>query len=132
MSGDWERTNRRNRLVHDVIDEVARTRRAVLPAALRAEVDAEFGDLHEFLRAVQLRWHRALDARLDQLLENGDADVAGAVRGMYRELARDLSGTRLLLDAHADDPALAELESRHRRSLTGTVGLDEAEFAAIA
>ncbi|MGH3759832.1 hypothetical protein [Actinophytocola sp.] len=95
----WETTRRRYRLVHSVLDEVARTGRPEVPPRLRARVDAEFGDFGGFLQEVRRRWNRSLEARLDGF------DPAGEV---WRELARDLPATRLLLDTYADHPALGE------------------------
>lgn len=110
MSGAWERTRRRYRLLHTVLDEVARTGRPVVPAGLRTDVDAEFGDFGGFMREVRLRWQRSFDARLDGLLESlpGDGDTGSATRELWRELAEDLPATRLLLDTHATHPVLAD------------------------
>lgn len=95
----WETTHRRYRLVHTVLDEIARTGRPEVPVALRADVAAEFGDFWGFLAEVRRRWDRSFDARLD-----GSPDPATA-REVWRELARDLPATRLLLDTYAEEPA---------------------------
>jgi hypothetical protein len=114
--------------VHTVLDEVVRTGRPEVPVVLRADVDTEFGDFGGFLREVQRRWYRAFDARLDGLLESPPADPPAAARLLWQELAGDLAGTRLLLDGHAEHPALAEFEAWHRRALAEVVGCDEAEL----
>jgi hypothetical protein len=87
----WESTHRRYQLVQSVLDEIARTGRPEVPSHLRARVDAEFGDFGGFLREVQRRWDRSLEARLDGF------DIAHEV---WQELAGDLPATRLLLDAY--------------------------------
>ena len=124
MSGAWERTHRRYRLVHAVLDEVARTGQPVVPAALRADVDAEFGDFGGFMREVRRRWQRSFDARLDGLLESPPEHRVAAARALWRELAADLPETRLMLDTYAAHPALAEPAERHQEALAG-YGEDE-------
>lgn len=94
----WQRTNRRYRLVHSVLDEIARTGRPEVPAALRDQVDAEFGGFEGFLHEVQRRWDRSLTARLDDFELTDEA---------WRELADDLPATRLLLDTYADRRQIA-------------------------
>lgn len=88
----WETTHRRYQLVHTVLDEIARTGRPEIPPYLRRRVDAEFGNMGEFLDEVQRRWDRSLHARLDGF------DVTHEV---WQELAADLPATRLLLDTYA-------------------------------
>jgi hypothetical protein len=104
-----------------VLDTVAETRE--LPAGLRAEVEAEFGDLGGFLGEVARRWYRTFDARLDELLERGDRDLPRLVR----EVDQALPGARLLLDAHESHPALVDLREHHRRSLFAATGVDQYE-----
>ena len=104
----WERTRRRYRLVHTVLDEIARTGRPEVPPTLREEVDVEFGGFAGFLHEVQRRWYRSLDARLDGF---------AAVGVVWRELADDLLATRLLIDTYSWHPALAELDAWHEREI---------------
>lgn len=127
MSGAWERTHRRYRLVHTALDEVARTGRPEVPGSLRADLDAEFGDFGGFLREIQRRWYRSFDARLDGVLDEGPDDLAAAARQVWQELAGDLAGTLLLLDTYAEHPALVELDEWHRKVLAEVLGGAEAE-----
>ncbi len=117
----WEQARRRFRLVQTVLDTVAETRE--LPAGLRAEVEAEFGDLGGFLGEVARRWYRTFDARLDELLERGDRDLPR----LARDVDDALPGARLLLDAHEAHPALVDLREHHRRSLLAATGVDQYE-----
>lgn len=123
MSASWDRARRRYQLVHAVLDDIARTGRPVIPARYAADVDAEFGDFGGFLREVQMRWYRAFDARLDTVLECQPDDLCAAVAGVWRDLSAALSASRLLLDAHAEHPALAELDEHHRRTLRAATGI---------
>jgi hypothetical protein len=126
MSLGWEQTRRRFRLVQTTLDAVAQARRPELPAALRAEVEAEFGDLGGFLGEVARRWYRTFDARLDELLERESGDRS-ALRRLVREVDDALPGARLVLDAHEAHPALVDLREHHRRSLLAATGIDRYE-----
>lgn len=126
MSLGWEQTRRRFRLVQTALDAVAHARRPELPPALRAEVDAEFGDLGGLLGEVARRWYRMFDARLDELLERETCDRS-ALRGLVREVDDALPGARPLLDAHEAHPALIDLREHHRRSLLAATGIDRYE-----
>ncbi len=123
MSLGWEQTRRRFRLVQTVLDAVARTRRPVVPAALRAEVDAEFGDFGGLLGEIARRWYRTFDAHLDELLDSGSVDRS-ALRRLARDVDDALPGARLLLDAHEAHPALVDLREHHRRTLLAATGVD--------
>ncbi|HEV2782209.1 MAG TPA: hypothetical protein VGX25_22690 [Actinophytocola sp.] len=123
MSDSWNRAHRRYRLVHAVLAGIARTGRPEVPARLAAAVDAEFGDFGEFLRDVQARWYRAFDARLDTVLEVGPDDLPAAVADVWRGLSDTMPAARLLLDAHAEHPALTALHEHHRRTLRAATGI---------
>jgi hypothetical protein len=119
----WDRLHRRNRLVRVVLSEVGKTGRPAVAAKYRAEVNAEFGDFGGFLTEVQLRWNRAFDARLDALLENEPDDLAAGMADLWAGLADAMPASRLLLDVHADHPALRELHDHHRRTLGSALGI---------
>jgi len=128
MATAWEQTNRRYDVLHAVLEEYADTA-AVSPASL-VTIDVVFGGFGEFLLAVQRRWQRSFDARLDMVLEESPADLAGALRGLTRELGRDLAETRALLDAYAGHPVLAAGQERHRAAVRAATGIDQPEVAA--
>lgn len=119
----WDRTHRRHQLTHAVLDGIALSGEPVIPARLRAEIDAEFGDFSEFLRYVQHRWNRAFEARLDALLENHPPDMKAALIDLWEGLAEAMPTARLLLDAHDGHAALAVLNSHHRRMLHAATGV---------
>jgi hypothetical protein len=128
MSTAWEQTKRRYRVLHAALEEFADT--AAVSPATRVTIDAVFGDFDEFLLAVQRRWQRSFDARLDLVLEKSSTDTAGALRRLVRELGRDLAETRALLDAYAGHPVLAPGEERHRAAVRAATGADPTELTA--
>jgi hypothetical protein len=123
MSDSWDRLHRRHRLVRAVLAEIGRTGRPVVAPRLRADVDAEFGDFGGLLAEVQHRWYRAYDARLDAVLEHEPDDLAAALADLWAGLADTMPATRMLLDAHAEHPALRPLHDHHRRTLRTALGV---------
>ena len=122
MSDSWDRLHRRHRLVRAVLHEIGRTGRPAVAAKFRADVHAEFGDFGGFLREVQYRWYRAFDARLDTVLEAEPKDLPAAVADIWTGLAEAMPASRLLLETHAQHPALRELHDHHRRALRAATG----------
>ncbi|MEU7895696.1 hypothetical protein AB0B45_22930 [Nonomuraea sp. NPDC049152] len=111
--------HRRHQLVHAVLAAGLTT----VPPELAAEVDVEFGDFGGFLQEVQRRWHRAFDARLDEVLEQQPQDIHDALVRLWRDLALTMPAARLMLDANADHPALVEPAEQHRRLLHAATGV---------
>lgn len=120
----WDRMHRRHELVHAVLAAVAASGQPVVPGALRAEVEAEFGGEAGLLQEVQLRWYRSFDARLDALLEERPPDMIAALTGLWLDLGAAMPAARFLLDARADHPVLAELDERHRHTLRAATGVE--------
>lgn len=123
LTDSWNRSHRRHRLVHAVLEDIARTGRPEIASRFRAGLETEFGDLGGFLRDVRRRWYRAFDARLDAVLEQDPDDLTGAVAEVRRAVDEAMPAARLLLDAHTGHPALAELDEHHRRTLLAATGL---------
>lgn len=123
----WQRTHRRHRLVHDVLDHVGKSG----PAAVHAwspAIEAEFGGLGAFLAEVQRRWYATFDAHLDGLLEQEVADLPAAVARLWRTVTRRQYSANVLLEAYADAPALEPGARHHRRALLHATGVDQREL----
>lgn len=125
MSGSWTHLRQRHRLMATVLDDIALRADPAIPPGLLAEIDAEFGDLDAFLGAVQYRWYNHFEARLDALLEDEPADLPAAVAELWDRLARAQWPSRLLLDAHAANPALIAGDDHHRQRLLLATGVDQ-------
>ncbi|MEV1171600.1 hypothetical protein [Nonomuraea sp. NPDC049784] len=106
-----------------MLAEIAASGQPAVTGPLADEVETEFGGFGEFLREAQRRWYRTFDARLDALLEDRPPDMRAAVIRLWRALADDMPEVRMLLDAHAGDPALAEFDEHHRRTLRAATGV---------
>ena len=118
----WARTHRRNAVVEAVLADVGRRGPGVLETWL-PRVEADFDDFGQFLQHVQRRWNTHWAARLDLLIERGQAQDARAVRAQWRRQTRALSGTRELLDAYADHPALRRGARTYDALELGATGL---------
>ena len=126
MSGVRERTRRRHRLVGDVLDDVDRRGLAAL-ASWDEPIKSEYGDdgLGGLLADVWRRWQRIFDARLDGVLETTPpTELPVQVGGLWEAMSEEFRGSRVLLDAHAGDPALAVAQARHARLLKAATGVD--------
>jgi hypothetical protein len=119
----WEQLRRRNRLVQDVLADIDRGGEPVIPARLRADIDAEFGGAGGLLQDVQGRWYETFDARLDAVLEDGPADLPAELARLEREVDDVMPAARRLLDTYRAHPALAALHEHHARRLSAATGM---------
>ena len=123
MTSRWQESSGRMAVVRSVIGYADRSRRGDLPwhEAPRA---AEFFDTpDDLLRALQRVWITRLTARLDVVLESGSGDPRADVRSAWQDLAAYSPGLRRILDAHADEPALAAGLRTERRFVAVAAGL---------
>jgi hypothetical protein len=125
MTG-WAQAGRRYRLVHDVAGDFARSGKAAF-AKWGPAIETEFGDLDDFLRDAQRRFHTAAEARLDAVIEASPADRAASVVAVLDEVAGIYPDLRRLLDAHAGRPAVAEGTARFQRAVHAATGVDLTE-----
>lgn len=129
MSVAWKRTHRRYELVNAVLTEVAATGG---PTALTGEIDEVYGDFGAFLLDVRRRWCQTFDARLDALLACPPSDLEQAISELRHEVDREQPAMRVLLDEHADHPALAAVDAHHRRTLLASTGVDRRTYSRTA
>lgn len=121
---NWEQTHRRYDLVYAVADAIALRGPEVIDE-WHDEIDEVFDDVAGFLRDVQRRWYTAVDAYLDAVLEEQPADVEAAVAEILGRVSTTDRALRIVLDAFADHPALAEGDAQHRWSLLAVTGVDQ-------
>jgi hypothetical protein len=117
-------------LVREVLAEVVRTGRPEI--AHRGDVEATFGSAEAFLLALHHRWRTAFFARLDALLEDPPDDLDAAVAALWTDPTTGGRGLRTLLDAHADDPALAFAQERDRLVVLQDVGVEVPQVGSRA
>lgn len=84
---------------------------------------AVFGDPAELLQELQALWSRRLQGRLDLALEVDEHGLEESVAAAWVHAAADLPGVRRVLDEHADDPSLRQLERNELRMIAVAAGL---------
>ena len=121
MSIACDAYHQRAEVLRDVVAELESNGGEDLPWSDRyAEV---FADRAELLVALHAMWGRRLHARVDLALELGEDLPAESVVTAWHEVASELSAVRRVLEAHADDPALARSERHGNRMLAVAAGL---------
>jgi hypothetical protein len=82
-----------------------------------------FADRTELLQELHALWSRRLQGRLDLALELDACSLEESVATAWLHTTADLPGVRRVLDAHADDPALRQLERSQLRLVAVAAGL---------
>lgn len=111
-----ELARRRRDLARVVLRDLAETGEVTVPARWEEEVRREFGGLDGLLAELSRQWWTACAAHLDALVELGPGDPCR----VWDDVAAQSPWLRVVLDAHAASPALAEAEWRHREALSRT------------
>jgi hypothetical protein len=124
MAG-WDTANRRYRLVYQATADIARNRQQGL-TQWQPAIEAEYGNVDNFLRDVQRRCFTTVLARLDAVIEANAADPRGPVAAVFAEVARVHTDLWQVLQDHAGHPALAEGSARFRRFVLAGTGVDPA------
>lgn len=118
----WEDYERRKHLMDAVLADVTASGGWRLPDRWRPEIAATFGDEAGFALALYPRWFSALSARLDAVLEELPADLAGAAEREAWRLARERPAMIAVLSAYAGHPSLAAARRRELRYLDWAPG----------
>jgi hypothetical protein len=84
---------------------------------------ALFGSPAELLQELHALWSRRLQGRLDLALEVDERCLEESVAAAWVQTAADLPGVRRVLDEHADEPALRQLERNELRMIAVAAGL---------
>ncbi|MEU4538231.1 hypothetical protein AB0G15_25615 [Streptosporangium sp. NPDC023825] len=100
---------RRRTLATLVLRDLADTGDVTVPTWWDEEIQREFGGLGGFLAELSRQWWTAYAAHLDALIELGLDDPSRA----WDDVTEQMPWLRAVLDAYADDAALAEAERRH-------------------
>src|SRR5215831_4315972 len=124
MTG-WNTAKRRYRLVHQAAPDIARSGQQGL-AQWRPAIEAEYGNVDNFLCDIQRRYVTTVLARLDSVIEANPADPQAPVAVMFAEVASVHPDLWQVLRDHAGHPALAEGSARFRRSVLAGTGIDPA------
>jgi hypothetical protein len=116
---------RRYRLVHHAAADIARNRQRGL-TQWQPAIEAEYGNVDNFLRDIQARYFTTVLARLDAVIETNPADPQAPTAAGFAEVIPVHPDLRQVLYDHAGQPALAEGSARFRRSVLAGTGIDPA------
>lgn len=89
-------------------------------------IEAEYGNVGNFLGDIQRRCFTTVLARLDSVIETNPADTQASIAVVFAEAASVLPDLWQVLRDHAGHPALAEGSARFRRSVLVGTGVDPA------
>jgi len=121
----WNTANRRYQLVHQAAADIARNGQWGL-TQWQPAIEAEYGNVDNFLRDIQRRYFTIVLARLDAVIETNPAGPQTLIAAVFAEAARVHPDLWQVLQDHPDHPALAEGSARFRRSVLAGTGIDPA------
>lgn len=127
----WQRTRNEQRALHALTRAIADDP-ASLADAVRVARTEGFASLDDLLLAAHAEWVRTFDARIDVLLEAGSYGDQVAFDAVWAETARALPGTALLLDHHAEHPAVVRAHAQHVRRAQHVLAVDLPSTWAVA
>jgi hypothetical protein len=106
MTG-WNTAKRRYRLVHQAAADIAQSGQRGL-TQWQPVIEAEYGNVDNFLRDIQARYFITVLARLDAVIEANPADPQAPTAAVFAEAARVHPDLQQVLHDYAGHPALAE------------------------
>jgi hypothetical protein len=134
MSNAWDTFHRRAAAIRVVVEELDAT--PTTDPRWTDELAEVFHGPDDVLVALHDVWTRRVTARVEMALDLGQDLPAESVENAWFEVAAELAGVRRVLDAHAQDEALQQLDRHEHRLLAiaaGTVSpSDSLEHAARA
>ncbi|MGH3359438.1 MAG: hypothetical protein ACRDO7_11595 [Nocardioidaceae bacterium] len=119
----WDAYHRRNEVLRDVAATADRRRDGVLPWDELEAARAAFDSPTDLLLALHMRWNTRLRAHAEAELDAQPADLGSAASRAWRNASADLPGTRAILDAQQNNPALAEARKKELAFLASVAGL---------
>lgn len=111
----WQRTHASQHALRTLTDAVASDPER-LPGAVQDALGA-FDSLDDLLLRAHAHWARTFDAHVDGLVEAGAHGDDAAFARVWSELARLQPGAALLLEHHADHPAVVRAHAQHVRRI---------------
>ena len=115
----WSTVHSRSAALREVVRQLDAGR----PLPWDSMTAAVFADRDELLQALHELWSRRLHGRIDLALETDDHELRESVARAWIETVDDLPGVRQVLDEHADEPALRQLERTQLRAVAVAAGL---------
>ena len=113
---------RRHTALIEMVEQAERTGDYTAPWRATPHVWEFFRDEAEILRQLQHDWRTALAGAVYVAIDSGDGDLQGDVTQAFRRIKSRYSGTRAILEANADHPAIAGAMRKERALLSCVIG----------
>jgi len=134
MSNAWDTFHRRAAAIRAVVEDLDDDRDD--RPRWTDELAEVFDGPDDVLVALHEVWSRRITARVEMALDLGEDLPAESVENAWFEVAAELPGVRRVLDVHAQDEVLQQLERHEHRLLAIAAGMvgpsDSLEYAARA
>ena len=134
MSNAWDTFHRRAAAIRAVVEDLDAT--PTTDPRWTDELAEVFDGPEDVLVALHDVWSRRVTARVEMALDLGQDLPAESVENAWFEVATELPGVRRVLDAHAQDEVLQQLDRHEHRLLAIAAGMagpsDSLEYAARA
>ena len=134
MSNAWDTFHRRAAAIRAVVEDLDAT--PATDPRWTDELAGVFSGPDDVLVALHDVWTRRVTARVELALDLGQDLPAESVENAWFEVAAELPGVRRVLDAHAQDEVLQQLDRHEHRLLAIAAGMvspsDSLEHAAAA
>ena len=132
MSNAWDTFHRRAAAIRAVVEDLDAA--ATTDPRWTDELAEVFDGPDDVLVALHDVWSRRITARVEMALDLGEDLPAESVENAWFEVAAELPGVRRVLDAHAQDEVLQQLDRHEHRLLAIAAGMvspsDSLEYAA--
>lgn len=119
----WVEHHHRDQALRTVVELADRRRDGLLPWDEIADAADVFGTPADLLAALQMRWYTRLSGSIDTVLGEQPGDLEQEVVHAWRYAAGDLAGTRAILDANLEHPAIAAGRRKELALLATASGL---------
>ncbi len=113
---------RRHTALTEMVELAERTGSYTAPWRAAPHVFEFFRDEAELLRQLQHDWRTALAGAVYVAIDSGDGDLQADVTRAFQRIQKRYAGTRAILEAHQDHPAIARAMRKERALLACVAG----------
>ena len=123
---------RRHAVLAEMVSTAVRTGSFSTPWRATPQVWEHYRSEAEILRELQHDWRTALAGAVYVAIEAGDGDLQQDVMRAFTTVSRRHVGTRRILEAHADHPAIAAAMRKEQALLSSFAGVLAVDVVAAA
>jgi hypothetical protein len=113
---------RRHSVLADMVSTAVRTGDYTTPWRATPQIWEHYRNEAEILRELQQNWRTALAGAVYVAIEAGDGDLQQDVMTAFTKMSRRHGGTRRILEANAEHPAIAGAMRKEQALLSSFTG----------